>query len=146
MSFDADRLLGIYLRMLDRLPDRRVEIFFSAPELEEECLMVDPGTEKGDFVLMDVDPFRDHLARPLHTVAESNVGAKGRGVDGPTVCCHRVDVIQEQGVRREIVQFKTKIDEEPGSSGALEIHRLGRAYRRHTVPLRYFCGISMSSF
>src|SRR5580692_8985422 len=66
-EFDADRLLGGYLRMLDRFPDRRVEIFFSAPELEEECLMVDPGTEKGHFVVRDIDPFRDHLARSLHT-------------------------------------------------------------------------------
>src|SRR5260370_39748393 len=80
-EFDADRLLGVYLRMLDRLPDRRVEVFFSAPELEEECLMVDPRTEKGDFVVRDIDPFRDHLARSLHTMSESNLRATCGGVD-----------------------------------------------------------------
>src|ERR1700757_4204610 len=90
-EFDADRLLAVNLRTLNRFPDQRVEIFFAAPELEEEGLMVNPGTEKGDFVVRDIDPFCDQLAGSLHTMTKSDIGPTGSGVDRPAVCCHRVD-------------------------------------------------------
>ena len=53
-EFDADGLFCVYLRALDRLPDQRVEVFFSAPEFEEEGLMIDSGTEKRDFFVRDM--------------------------------------------------------------------------------------------
>ncbi len=111
-EIDADRFFGVILRTLDRFPDRWVEIFFSSPELEEERLMIDPGAEEGDFVIGDIDPFSEHLAGSLNAVAKPDVRTTGCGVYRPAICRHRVDVVQQQRVRRKIVKFEAKIDQD----------------------------------
>ena len=74
--------------------------------------MVDAGAEEGHFSVRHIDPFGDHLAGSLHTMTESNVRAASGGVDRPAVCRHRVDVVQEQGVRGKLIEFKAKLDED----------------------------------
>ena len=120
---------------------RRVEIFFVSPEFEEERLMIDSGAEEGDVVNKGRQSIGEHLAGSLNAMTKPNVRATGCGVYRPTICGHRIDVVQQQRVRRKIVQFQAKIDQDrDGPERAKHASRTKRIAHAllYAVSLRYF--------
>ena len=111
-----------------RSPARsRVEIFVAAPELEEERLVVDAGAAEDHLVVGHVDPARQHLAGALHAVAQPDVRPPGRAVERPAVGGHRVDIVEQQRVGRQLVHVAAQVEQH--RDGAQRAEHAARAER-----------------
>ena len=80
-------------------------------ELEEEGLVVDPGADEVDLVVGRADPAGQHLAGALHAVAQPHERAARPGADRPAVGRHRVDVVEQQRVRSQIVHIVAQVEQ-----------------------------------
>ena len=80
----------------------RIEVIVTTLEAEEPRLMVDASGEEGDLVVGDVELAGEHAGGALHTVAETD-DLDAESIEEPAAHGHRIGVVDEQGVRAELV-------------------------------------------
>jgi hypothetical protein len=73
--------------------------------------VVDSGAEKVHLFIRHIDPFRQHLARALHRMAQPHVRAPAAGAHRPAVGCHRVHIVQQQRIRRQLIQVVAQVQQ-----------------------------------
>ena len=73
--------------------------------------MVDAGAHKIDLIIRGSGPFGQHLAGTLHRMAQAHKRAPAAGAHPPAVCRHRVDVVEQQCVRSQIIDIIADIQQ-----------------------------------
>ena len=111
---EADAILFVPHRIVQRLTQARVEILppvGMVAQVQEPCLMVDPRHLVGQFGVVHPDKLCQAFGRPLNAMAEADVPDAGQHLaDRPHDHGHRVDIVQPQGMRADLLHLTPDLE------------------------------------
>jgi len=91
--------------VFDHLPDQRVEVSAFLLKLQVKCQVVDASADIVDLIQRNIDQVCQLLRRALHGMAQAYCLDGCGAVDRPGVNCHRVDVVQQPGIRADLLHI-----------------------------------------